>query len=562
VDGEAGDVAVAVDPATGHLYADDQSSVAEWDTGAMNRNTVVHENGTFAAAGTLVARFGSPELSGTSGQGGIAVNGKTGEIYVSNPGANPGEGKVYVFGSVAPAVTAGEPTDVTREAASVSGMVDPRGVAVSECKFVYGRTNEVGNGPYDHSVPCRQTPGEIGAESSPVAVSAQLEGLTHGELYHFRLIATNANGAGQASGMLATHGVGFGIKSFEVNFLNEDGTPDTQAGSHPYSFENTFELNSHFKRQESNADSRYIRLPDGILRDLAIDLPPGFVGDPNATKKKCTGEGLIQAGTKIVCPLESVVGDLELSWYEGSVRQNSIYGYLYNLAPPRGVALQLGSNLLIPNLFINNGVLAGGDYPVQATVTNAPITAPIFKSVAVIHGVIAPCVKVPQGSGKYTHEGCTAIDKIHGEYEKELVGAKPFLTMPTGCHGPLRSTMAADSWEEPGRWAKATSITHNVAGTPVSLTGCSKLKFPPTIEVKPDVPDASTSTGLTVGVHVPQTAALNPAGLAESSSGKRPSRSPKASRSTRRAAVGWKRVLRAWPASRASTNSTPNMSRV
>src|SRR5487761_1603741 len=38
--GEAGDVAVAVDPATGHLYADDQSSVAEWDTGAMNRNSV------------------------------------------------------------------------------------------------------------------------------------------------------------------------------------------------------------------------------------------------------------------------------------------------------------------------------------------------------------------------------------------------------------------------------------------------------------------------------------------------------------------------------------------
>ena len=37
--GEAGDVAVAVDPATGHLYADDQSSVAEWDTGAMNRNS-------------------------------------------------------------------------------------------------------------------------------------------------------------------------------------------------------------------------------------------------------------------------------------------------------------------------------------------------------------------------------------------------------------------------------------------------------------------------------------------------------------------------------------------
>ena len=43
---------------------------------------------------------------------------------------------------------------------------------------------------------------------------------------------------------------------------------------------------------ESNADSPYIRLPDGVLRDVTIDLPPGFVGDPNATSKKCTGQEL------------------------------------------------------------------------------------------------------------------------------------------------------------------------------------------------------------------------------------------------------------------------------
>ena len=90
------------------------------------------------------------------------------------------------------------------------------------------------------------------------------------------------------------------------------------------------------------------------------------------------------------------------------------------------------------------------------------------------------------------------------------VNRKPFLTMPTGCHGPLRSTMAVDSWEEPGQWAKASTVTHNAAGTPVSLTGCSKLKFPPEISVAPDSSDASTSSGLTVNVHVPQTAALNP----------------------------------------------------
>ncbi len=473
VDGPgAGDVAVAVDPATGHLYADDQSSVAEWDTGAMNRDSFEGKS-----AGALVASFGSLQLSGSSGQGGIAVNGVAGEIYVSNP-AN---GRVYVFGSDAPAVTAGEPTGVTMQDASLSGTVDPRGVAVSECEFEYGVTDELGEGPYNHSVPCKQTLAEIGAGSSPVAVSAQLVGLVPGELYHFRLVATNANGAGQASGLLPTQGVGFGIKSFEVNFLNEDGTPDTQAGSHPYHFVNTFELNSHFKRQESNADSPYIRLPDGVLRDLTIDLPPGFVGDPNATSKKCTAAGLRFFGS---CPHESVVGELHLNWSENQERQPGLFDEVAVMLPVRGVALQLGTNFFLPLLYINNGVAAGGDYPVQATVTAAPTQAPVIKSKLVVSGI---------------------------------VDGRPFLTLPTGCHGPLRSTMAADSWEEPGRWAKTSTVTHNAAGTPVSLTGCSKLEFPPEISVAPDSSDASTSSGLAVNVHVPQNAAFNPGGLAESS---------------------------------------------
>jgi DNA-binding beta-propeller fold protein YncE len=511
--GEAGDVAVAVDPATGHLYADDQSSVAEWDTGAMNRNSVGITNGTGnrepSAAGTLVVRFGSLQLSSFSGEGGIAVDGSSGQIYVSNPA----DGKVYVFGSEAPAVTVGAPTNVTREGASLDGTVDPRGVAVGSCEFEYGLTDELGNGPYEHSVPCEQTPREIGTGSTPVAVSARLEGLKAGELYHFRLVASNASGAGEGSSLLPTQGVGFGIKSFEVSFLNENGTPDTQAGSHPYQFVNSFELNSHFERMESNADSPYIRLPDGVLRDVTVDLPPGFVGDPNATSKKCTGEELLALGEN--CQPEAHVGSLSLEWSQGASVAGAITESLFSMPPPRGVALQLGGQFVLPLLYIDNAVVAGGDYPVQATVTDAPATAPVIKSRVVISGTIASCVHVSAGSGKYL-EHCKT-ETTFGEFEKESAHSTPFLTLPTGCHGPLRSTMAVDSWAEPGKWAKASTVTHNSAGSPVSLTGCSKLKFPPEISVAPDSSNASTSSGLTVNVHVPQNAAFNPNGLAESS---------------------------------------------
>jgi hypothetical protein len=501
VDGEAGDVAVAVDPATGHLYADDQSSVAEWDTGAMNRNSDSSENGN--RAGTLVASFGSAELSGTSGEGGIAVDGASGDVYVSNP-AN---GKVYVFGSDAPVVTVGEPAGVTREAGSLSGTVDPRGAAVSECRFEYGVTNEIGNGPYNQSVPCKQTPGEIGAGSGPVAVSAQLEGLQAGELYHFRLVASNANGAGEGSGLLATQGVGFGIKTFEISFLNENGTPDTQAGSHPYQFVNFFTLNSHFKRQESNADSAYIRLPDGVLRDLTVDLPPGFVGDPNAFSMKCTGQEL----RTYKCPSASSTGVLSLWWSPNQPRDSNYDSEVYPMVPVRGVALQIGTNFLEPLLYINNGVLAGGDYPVQATVTDAPPSAPVLESRLVIPGLAGQeVVRKAEAAVREKKENAET------ELKQAIANLKPFLTLPTGCHGPLHATMEAESWAEPGHWVHKSTVTHNAAGTPVSLTGCSKLKFPPEISVEPDSSNASTSSGLTVNVHVPQNAALNPNGLGES----------------------------------------------
>jgi NHL repeat len=273
----SGDVALAADPATGHLYSDSQSSIAEWDTGAMNGS----ERGVGAAV-RVGASFGA--LSGSSGQGGIAVNGSNGRIYVSDPGA----GKVDVFGSDFPAVTAGAANEATKKTARLNGTVDPRGVAITECKFEYGVADEFGRGAYEHSVSCEPAAAGIGSGSIPVPVSAHIEGLEPGLLYRFRLYAANAGGSNESSGLVATEGVGFGVKNFSVSFLNEDGTPDTQAGSHPYEMVNSIEFNSHFMRLESNADSPFVREPDGTLKDLALDLPPGLVGNPNATPKKCT----------------------------------------------------------------------------------------------------------------------------------------------------------------------------------------------------------------------------------------------------------------------------------
>jgi hypothetical protein len=527
--GSPSDVAVAVDPVTGHVYVNDQSSVEEWDTGRMNgitepKNSLGETNIT--SSGALVSSFGSSSLLGSpTGQGGIAVDGASGDVYVSSPA----EGKVYVFGTSVPAVSTGKATGVGQEGATLQGVVNPHGAPVTACKFEYGAspgsdveargTLHTPVTKFDHEVSCAQS---VGAGASPVSVSAQIGGLTAGRLYQFRLVAENASGTSESGGLLSTVAPAFGIKSFEVSFLNEDGTPDTQAGSHPYLMVTNIAFDTKVVRNEPEADSQYVTAPAGSVRDIVVDLPPGFVGDPNATVTKCTLRELEPTATLGPghCPSQAQIGELEVEFgglyptLGGTLKEP-----VFNMVTPKGVALQIGANFIVPDTFIDAGVKTGGDYPVRAANFGVPGVAPVMTTRLTTYGVINNCVNI-QGKGKYTDSACqTAAPGSDGSYERVGQG-KSFLTLPTGCTGPLRSTVYADSYQEPRQsveeYAHKEDVTSNISGEPVNLTGCSKLQFPPQITVKPDTTNASASSGLTVNVNVSQKAALNPDGLVES----------------------------------------------
>jgi hypothetical protein len=94
---------------------------------------------------------------------------------------------------------------------------------------------------------------------------------------------------------------------------------------------------------------------------------------------------------------------------------------------------------------------------------------------------------------------------------------QPFLIMPTSCTGSLQTTVGADSWSQPGVFAgREYTLFSGGLGEPFGLDGCNKLSFEPSISLTPDGRQASTPTGVTVGVHVDQQASLNPAGVADS----------------------------------------------
>jgi hypothetical protein len=503
VDEGPGDVAMAVDPVSGHLYVDEQSSVAELDTGGMDGYDYLSDSVEDVGTAALVSSFGAPELSrrlpGEVEQGGIAVNGSTGEIYV----ANPADGKVYAFASTLPAVAAGTAANVSETGATLQGSVDPRGVPVTSCEFEYEKTpaEEVGKNEntfpvpvtvFDHSVPCAQTAAQVGSGTSPVAVSAEIpSGLEPGALYHFRLLAGNADGASPSEGMFAT-AASFGIKSFSVSFLNQNGTPDTQAGSHPYEMVTSMVFKTKAARMDATVESPYELLPAADPKDIIFTPPPGLVGNPNATEAKCALRELDNhtstegKAPEIPCPSGSLVGFQYVR--TGATGLDAEYP-LYNMVPPRGVAAQFATVIVLPDTFIDTSLKTGEQYSLQAESLNIPAAEPILKLRTTVFGVV--------GSGE---------------------SRRPFLTLPTGCTGPLRSSLSVDSYQDPGHYVSVSEPVRNIDGEPLALTGCSLLRFPAALSVAPDVTDASSSSGLTVGVHVPQTAELkNPEGLGESS---------------------------------------------
>jgi hypothetical protein len=495
VDEGSGDVAGAVDPVSGHLYVDDQSSVAEWDTGAMNGQVLAkgeNRSEDIGSATLVGSSFGSLQLSGVAAQqGGIAVNGMSGEIYVSNPA----DGEVYVFASTPPTVSAGVATSVSETGATLQGSVDPRGVAVTSCEFEYEKVE--GNRVdlttpvivFGHSVPCAQTVAQVGSGMSPMAVTADISGLAPGALYDFRLVAGNANGSSPSEGRFATVGSGFGVTSFEISAVNQDGTPDTQAGSHPNTVVTNFAFKTTVRPREVGADSQYMVQSDDNVKDIVVLPPPGLVGDPNATEAKCTlreletSKGANSGGNS--CPPGAQVGELEVEFAPGT--NEALKEPVFNMVPPHGLAAQFAANFIIPKAFINFGLQTGGQYPVQSESLDLPAIEPITSIRLTFFGVV--------GSGE---------------------NRRPFLTLPTGCTGPLKSSVSVDSYQDPGHFVGVGSVSSDASGDPLPLTGCSLLEFPPSISVAPDVADTSTASGLTVGVHVSQKAAFNPEGLAES----------------------------------------------
>jgi hypothetical protein len=290
-----------------------------------------------------------------------------------------------------------------------------------------------------------------------------------------------------------------GAAGFNGSITNEDGSPDTQAGSHPYQLTVGIGFNSHY---DSNLGET---LPEGGgVRDVTVNLPAGMIVDPTATETTCTEAQLESDSTPGGgCPGSSAVGVATVDVGDFLGEQEST---IYNMVRPAGAPAAFGFDAAGAGVFVHllGAVRTGSDYGLSANSSDILAKLPIIAISTTLWGNPSD----PSHDAQRCLRGGSSCKP-----ETERIN-RPLLTMPSACSGALQTTISADSWQTPGSYVTDSFQTHDSSGSPVGVSGCGLLSFSPSISVRPDTTVADSPSGLAVDLHVPQAGLQATSGLA------------------------------------------------
>jgi hypothetical protein len=303
----------------------------------------------------------------------------------------------------------------------------------------------------------------------------------------------------------------FGFKDLGVAFSDSDGSQLTQAGSHPYAMETTLNLNT--------LEDEGQEVPDGELRDLEVELPPGFAGDPTAVPY-CPAVDFVEIDINLgrpTCPDSSVVGiaAVKLEFHTLPVGEKAAYFHtpIYNLMPPPGSALKLGFAVKSIPVTILNGVREEAPNRVFAKVVNTPQSALFYGSKVTLWGNPA--------NEEHDEERGSCVDTNHASEVDDVLSLgschvdipeEPLLTLPRSCTGPLQTDFRADSWQNPGAFVDGQALTDP------GMTGCAKLAatFGPEMSAQPTTHSGESAMGMDIDVDVEDIGLQSSEGTAQS----------------------------------------------
>jgi hypothetical protein len=332
------------------------------------------------------------------------------------------------------------------------------------------------------------------------------EGVTNGE-YEGEPSGLPAPAFSQRRPVTVGEGVTpFGVADYQFALEDEEGEFATQAAAHPYQLTTTVALN-----QGENAEH-----PPALVKDVTSNWPAGLVGNPT-TIPQCT-ESLFDESNSSnnlhnECPSDTAIGVAILHFtlkntQPGLTTVTSTVP-LFNLIPAPGEPARAGFIFDKAPVTFDTAVRTGRDYGVVVSSHNISETQGLVFATIVLWGT----------PGDPSHDKARGWDCIDGGIDRTenappcaALGQsqpQPFLSMPTSCTGPLQSTAEVDSWQAPSEGPEPVTTDEPIEG----LDGCDRVPFSPSTSVEPDVESASTATGLTVKVHVPQEGSVEANGL-------------------------------------------------
>jgi hypothetical protein len=301
----------------------------------------------------------------------------------------------------------------------------------------------------------------------------------------------------------------FGVERFELGAEEESGGANVTAGSHPFALTTTLQLNQILAK---TVKGEFPSDP-ALLKNLDTTLPPGLIGNPLAVPQCSDVEfSTVLEGNTNACPTNTAVGAALVTFFEPGIAGWKVLPTpIFNLEPALGEPARFGFEFQKVPVTIDTSVLTGNGYAVVAETKNASQAAAVLGAQIVVWGIPnSPSHDNARGwpclaggaliASTNLPKGCKHLEDQH---------PSPYLTMPTYCSQPLVSSVTAQSWD------KGAPVLGPYTSTQPALNGCGSLPFNPSLTVTPDQRTASTPTGLTVEVKIPQETTLSANGLAE-----------------------------------------------
>lgn len=330
----------------------------------------------------------------------------------------------------------------------------------------------------------------------------------------------NARSAGAAQAIhVSNEPVAFGVEQFSAVAEEEGGEPSVpglggapaaHAGSHPFQFTETLQLNSGRVVQTPDrkvTGARYIAVEQPALpRNLRFPLPDGLVGNASAMPQ-CDMPTFLGVDSFInKCPPTTAVGVSSVT-----VVESRIFGLLriavpvFNLPPAHGEPARFGIMVAGVPVVIDTAVDPENSYQITARVSNASQVAQFLSATTTLWGT----------PGDPRHDNARGWNCVYQAPPEPCerpanLGEAAFLRMPVQCSNPLDFDLELEPWNLPlGTQVADASFT----GAP--LNGCNQVPFNPSIQSSPTSKLAENPSGLEFQLDMPNSNLLNKEGIAE-----------------------------------------------